>query len=146
MQCQNKLIVHGLIEYEGYYLIIKRSKIKRGAPNFYPEYWDIPGGTVENEELPRNALLREIMEETGLRARIETIIHEDSNLDIEKNTIFTRLVYRCSICDFANEKIILDPEEHSEYDFIEKIHEKENVVPYLLAILTKKRYKKLLVF
>lgn len=48
-----KLIAHALIEKDGKYLLIKRSKIKRGSPNMYPEYWDIPGGSVEEDELPR---------------------------------------------------------------------------------------------
>ena len=39
-----KLIAHALIEKNGKYLLIKRNKIKRGEPNMYPEYWDIPGG------------------------------------------------------------------------------------------------------
>ena len=57
-----KLIAHTLIENNGQYLLIKRSKIKRGLPNVYPSYWDIPGGTVEENELPREAALREAME------------------------------------------------------------------------------------
>ena len=34
-----KLIAHTLIEKDGKYLLIKRSKIKRGLPNVYPSYW-----------------------------------------------------------------------------------------------------------
>lgn len=45
---RNKLIVHGLMKINDKYLIIKRSIIKRGKPNVYPEYWDIPGGSVED--------------------------------------------------------------------------------------------------
>ena len=37
-----KLIAHALIEKDGSYLLIKRSEAKRGLPNMYPEYWDIP--------------------------------------------------------------------------------------------------------
>ena len=33
-----KLIAHTLIEKNGQYLLIKRSKIKRGRPNVYPSY------------------------------------------------------------------------------------------------------------
>mgnify|MGYP000550211699 CR=1 FL=1 len=43
---RNKLIVHGLMKINDKYLIIKRSIIKRGKPNVYPEYWDIPRGSV----------------------------------------------------------------------------------------------------
>ena len=42
-----KLIAHALIKIDDKYLIIRRTKIKRGKPNSLPEYWDIPGGMVE---------------------------------------------------------------------------------------------------
>lgn len=85
-----KLIAHTLIEKNGQYLLIKRSKIKRGLPNVYPSYWDIPGGSVEENELPREAALREAMEEVNQKIRINKIIHEDSQFDTSKNTVFTR--------------------------------------------------------
>ena len=69
-----KLIAHTLIEKDGKYLLIKRSKIKRGFPNVYPSYWDIPGGSVEENELPREAALREAMEESFRLIRLSTKI------------------------------------------------------------------------
>ena len=54
---RNKLIVHGLMKINGKYLVIKRSIIKRGKPNVYPEYWDIPGGSVEDFVTPVDALI-----------------------------------------------------------------------------------------
>ena len=88
-----KLIAHSLIEKDGKYLLIKCSKIKRGLPNVYPSYWDIPVGSVEENELPREAALRETMEEVNQNLRIDKIIHEDSQFDASKDTVFTRLVY-----------------------------------------------------
>ena len=49
-----KLIAHVLVHSGGDYLLIQRSEIKRGQPNVYPTYWDIPGGGVEKGELPRD--------------------------------------------------------------------------------------------
>ena len=76
---KNKLIVHGLIIIDEKYIVIKRSVIKRGKPNVFPKYWDIPGGSVEDYETPVEALVREIKEEVGLDVNIKQIIHEDSN-------------------------------------------------------------------
>ena len=42
---ENKLIAHSLIMFKNKYLVIKRSDIKRGEKNYYPSYWDIPGGS-----------------------------------------------------------------------------------------------------
>jgi len=129
-----KLIAHTLIEKDGKYLLIKRSKIKRGLPNVYPCYWDIPGGSVEESELPREAALREAMEEVNQKIRIDKIIHEDSQFDSRKNSVFTRLVYGARIIDQRD--ILLDPEEHSDFVWITSLKdlEEELIVPYLIDI------------
>ena len=133
-----KLIAHTLIEKDGKYLLIKRSKIKRGLPNVYPSYWDIPGGSVVENELPREAALREAMEEVNQKLRINKIIHEDSQFDASKDTVFTRLVYAGEILEERD--FILDPEEHTDFKWISSLKDIESnlVVPYLLEILTDK--------
>ena len=133
-----KLIAHTLIEKDGKYLLIKRSKIKRGLPNVYPSYWDIPGGSVEENELPREAALREAIEEVNQKLRINKIIHEDSQFDASKDTVFTRLVYAGEILEERD--FILDPEEHTNFKWISSLKDIESnlVVPYLLEILADK--------
>lgn len=133
-----KLIAHILIEKDGKYLLIKRSKIKRGRPNVYPYYWDIPGGSVEENELPREAALREAMEEVNQKIRIDKIIHEDSQFDSENNTVFTRLVYAGRITEQRD--IILVPEEHTDFVWITSLKdlEKELIIPYLIDIFADK--------
>jgi len=133
-----KLIAHTLIEKEGKYLLIKRSKIKRGLPNVYPSYWDIPGGSVEENELPREAALREAMEEVNQKILIDKIIHEDSQFDASQETVFTRLVYTGRIME--QHDIILDPEEHSDFVWITSLKDLEDelIVPYLIDIFAVK--------
>ena len=133
-----KLIAHTLIEEDGKYLLIKRSKIKRGLPNVYPSYWDIPGGSVEENELPIEAALREAMEEVNQKLQIDKIIHEDSQFDASKDTVFTRLVYAGRIMEQLD--IILDSEEHTDFVWISSLEDIESdlVVPYLLEIFTNK--------
>lgn len=133
-----KLIAHTLIENNGQYLLIKRSKIKRGLPNVYPCYWDIPGGSVEENELPREAALREAMEEVNQKIRIDKIIHEDSQFDASKDTVFTRLVYAGRILEVRD--IILNPEEHTDFVWISSLKdlESELIVPYLIDIFADK--------
>lgn len=127
-----KLIVHGLMKVDHKYLVIKRSVIKRGKPNVYPKYWDIPGGRVDDGELPREALIRECKEEVGLDVMVGEVIHEDSNLDKEKNIIFTRLVYLCST-NQTEEDIELQLDEHTEYRLINSLKDMsgELLVPFL---------------
>jgi len=130
----NRIIVHALIKVEGKYLVIKRSK----EESTYPEYWDIPGGLVELGELPKDALLRETKEEVNLLIDPIIPIHEDSNLDKEKNTVFIRLVYLSELKeDIKNIK--LDLNEHTEYKLIDNINElgNEKVAPFLIEVFNK---------
>lgn len=124
----NRIIVHTLIKFNNKYLVTKRSE----KEFTYPKYWDIPGGLVEYGELPRNAVIRETMEEVNLNINPTRVIHEDSNLDIEKDMIFIRLVYLCELNDDIN-NIKLDYDEHSEYKFIESLDElkDELISPFL---------------
>ena len=133
-----KLIVHSLIEKDGQYLLIKRSKIKRGLPNVYPCYWDIPGGSVEENELPREAALREAMEEVNQKIQLDRIIHEDSQFDSSKNAVFTRLVYGARTIEQRD--IILDPEEHMDFVWISSLEDMEGelIVPYMIDIFDDK--------
>ena len=110
----NKLIAHSLIKYHEKYLVIKRVATSYGRNNVYPSYQDIPGGSVESEELPKGAAIRECLEEVGLQIKIDDIIHEDSNLD---------------------------PEEHIDYRWISVLNDLdgEKIVPYLVDILKKEQ-------
>ena len=130
---ENKIIVHAIIKYKNKYLVTKRSKNE----NVYKEYWDIPGGLANQGETPREALIREVKEEVNLKIKPVKIIHEDSNLDKEKNMIFIRLVYLTNVEDGFN-NIKLDSSEHTEYKLITNIKElkDEKIVPFLKEILT----------
>lgn len=66
------------------------------------------------------------------------VIHEDSNLDVEKDMIFIRLVYLCELNDDIN-NIKLDYDEHSEYRFIESLDELkcELISPFLEEVFIK---------
>lgn len=132
---ENKIIVHRIIKYKNKYLVTKRSK----EETVYKEYWDIPGGLAINGETPKQALIREVKEETNLEVMPTQIIHEDSNLDKEKNKIFIRLVYICKLKNNI-EDIKLDTKEHTKYKLIENISELNNqkIVPFLKEILTNK--------
>lgn len=131
--CKNfKLIAHALIKIDGKYLIIRRTKIKRGKPNSLPEYWDIPGGMVEDGEMPKDAAIRETKEEVNLDINIGPILHEDSNYDKEKGTVFTRIVYQAELLEGQDESdIILQKDEHSEYMLVSDISSIDKIVDYL---------------
>ena len=113
----NKVIVHALIKVGDKFLLTKRSKYE----NYCPEYWDLPGGKVEDVELPKDGVIRETKEETNLDIVPNKIIREDSNYDKEKDLIYIRLIYYVELDNIDNIK--LDLNEHSEYRLINNIEE-----------------------
>lgn len=130
----NRIIVHTLIKVNDKYLVTKRSK----EESIYPEYYDIPGGLAEYGELPKDALIRETKEEIGLKITPTKIIHEDSNLDVDKNLVFIRMVYLCELNDKI-ENIKLQIEEHSKYELISSLKElkDEKISPFLIDLFVK---------
>lgn len=113
----HNLIAHALVQNEkGEILIIRRTMIKRGKQNFEGGKWDIPGGTVEDLEQPSAAAIRETKEEVGLVVNTETILYEKSNLDTNKQAVFTTLIYGCRTT--GQLEITLDLEEHDAYKWV----------------------------
>lgn len=85
--------------------------------------------------MPRNALIRETLEEVGLNIIPTKIIHEDSNYDKEKDMIFIRLVYLCNLKSSVND-ILLQEEEHTNYKVIKSLTElgDDKIVPFLYEV------------
>ena len=77
-----KLSVGGLVVEDGRVLLIRRGVIPRIG------YWAVPSGFVEYDEQPREALAREIEEETGLRTQVGRVIDVFPNADPEKPGVF----------------------------------------------------------
>lgn len=69
--------------------------------------WTLPGGGIESGEDPRDTVVREVFEETGLEARVGKLLGVDSrvmvreevpaDMDPELHTI--RIVYRATVKD-----------------------------------------------
>lgn len=128
---ENKLIVHVLVKSDDRYLVMKRSKEETA----YQEYWDIPGGSAEVGELPREAAIRETKEEAGLDIIPLKVIHENSRVVEEKNMIYISLFYSCEvISDIKN--IVLQDDEHTEYRFIKSLDDLngEKVTPFVIDL------------
>ncbi|HEY1197450.1 MAG TPA: NUDIX hydrolase [Thermoplasmata archaeon] len=58
-------VTNGAVFRDGRLLVVRRSP----HDSFAPELWELPGGVVERGETFRDATLREVYEETGLRGR-----------------------------------------------------------------------------
>jgi len=109
---QKGLIVHALVSNDrGEVLIIQRSK----QNDYLPEYWDIPGGTLEDGEDLAVGAIRETKEESGLSISDVKLFFQKSNVDVPKNKQFVTLVFytKCS-----NTDVTLNPGEHDNFAWI----------------------------
>lgn len=92
MRRQQIRVVGAMLERRpGEYLITQRPKTAS-----LPLLWEFPGGRVQDGELDRQALARELMEEMGILVQVGEeamhLHHEYPNYDIELRVFHCRLV------------------------------------------------------
>ena len=112
-------VVAAVIERDGRILITQRD-----AESWHPLKWEFPGGKVEAEETPEDAVVRELEEELAIQARIDGEIMRYEYQYPGRSPILL-IFYR--IVDFAGEPQNLQfaqlrweaPERLNEYDFLE---------------------------
>jgi 8-oxo-dGTP diphosphatase len=86
-------VVAGIIEMDGYILLCQRHRDSKR----FPLKWEFPGGKVETNERPKDAIVRELNEELGIRVTgIEAI--EDYDFAYPGEKIFHLYFYK--ILDF----------------------------------------------
>jgi 8-oxo-dGTP diphosphatase len=95
---------------EGKYLLLKRAK-----DDFLPESigkWECPGGRLDEGEKPNEQILREVLEETGLKCKT---IRELPFMSMKTNEIDSNCFI--FLLEAVNEKVKLS-EEHSEFKWL----------------------------
>lgn len=88
-----KLTVDGIVLKDGKILLIKR----KNQP--FEGKWALPGGFVEYGERTEDATVREVLEETGLKTKINHLVgvYSDPNRDPRGHTV--SIVYVLDICN-----------------------------------------------
>jgi len=128
---QKGLIIHTLIiNDKGEILILQRSK----TDDVLPEYWDIPGGTLEDGEDPTVGAIRETKEEAGIAILNPKLFFHRSKVDVKKNKQFVALIFWAKV---SSPQIVLNLEDHQAYAWIQPSEiSKYKTVEYLKDCLT----------
>ncbi len=124
-----RIAVRGLIEKDGRFLLLKRSKPARGEMG----YWELPGGGLDFGESPEAALLREIDEETGLHVAVA----EPLSLWHHLRGDSVEIIGMTSRCQWRSGEVCLS-DEHSDFAWltIDQIKQ-QKIFPELLEELDK---------
>ncbi|MCE5318825.1 MAG: NUDIX domain-containing protein [Parachlamydia sp.] len=133
-QMNRQLIISiGLIQFEDRFLLTRR---------FNPEYpqwhqrWEFPGGKIQPQETPLEALHREVLEETNLTINTPQLLGvytHDWKIENGIQQTFI-LVYHC----FADQQHVqLKPEENDAYVWMDpnSILAMDNLLDGTIAIL-----------
>lgn len=110
-------------------------KILVVVPTYKPE-WEIPGGTVEESESPKQTCLREVKEELGVDVPIGRLLalnyREESELVSE---LLLFLFDGRVLSDEQIESIKLPPDELREFRFLTLEEIKNKVLPSLYGLI-----------
>lgn len=96
--------------------------------------WDLPGGGLEKDEDPIDALKREVKEETNLDLDEDSIksLNQSTNFDIPEDGVHAKWKYY--IADAKNGNVVLNPAkwlngrpEHSEYKWLDNLTDAEQI-------------------
>jgi mutator protein MutT len=102
------------------FLLVKRSFSEKN----YSGFWGLPGGSIEKNETPTDALIREIREELGINVPNFILLKKYDTGDKLIN------VYIYNSSDFNENNIRLN-EEHTEFSFFSyyEINNMKNIIP-----------------
>lgn len=100
---------------DGKLFTAKRASTK----NFLPNKFELPGGHIEIGETLQEGLMREFQEEFGVQVIVGEVFHAFVYENDVKQSQSVEIIFFATLLDI-NQKIILDPEQHSEYAWIEE--------------------------
>lgn len=115
-----KVIVGGIIEKEGKYLLVQEAKKK------CYEKWNFPAGHLDFNESLEQGAIREIKEETGCDVKLDGVCYVANR--ILEDDLFVMIVFNAKL---INENIELDKEEILDvkwFDYDEIVNKMESML------------------
>lgn len=120
-----KVIVGGIIEKEGKYLLVQEAKKK------CYEKWNFPAGHLDFNESLEQGAIREIKEETGCDVKLDGVCYVANR--ILEDDLFVMIVFNAKL---INENIEFDKEEILDvkwFDYDEIVNKMESMLRGIYA-------------
>ena len=103
-------IAVGLCERDGKFLFLQR----KHALDMWDQKWEFPGGKLENDETPEQAVIREVQEETGLTVLSQTFfLKHQHDWDLPNKTLTVHL--HCFHVQLDAGEVIIEQENAHQY-------------------------------
>ena len=114
---KTSIVLTGILKDNDKYLIVKRND----NDDLYPGAWEFPGGHLEEGELLKDGLKRELQEEIGFKGDFNPLItHYSDEIKEENGKFIHNLEIDFIINVDSNSLDIVLSEEHSEYKWVSK--------------------------
>lgn len=114
---KTKIVLTGILKDNDYLLIIKRSE----NDDFYPGAWEFPGGHLEDGELLKEGLKRELLEEIGFDLDMNPIItHYFDELETKNHELIHYIEIDFIINVDKDEVDVKLGNEHIDYKWVKK--------------------------
>ena len=114
---KTKIVLTGILKDNDKFLIVKRNE----NDNLYPGAWEFPGGHLEEGELLKDGLVRELKEEIGFIDDFNPLITHYYDEIKERNN---ELIHELEIDFIVNvDSSLINvqlSDEHSDYKWVEK--------------------------
>ncbi len=109
-----------ILDHAGRFLLLKRSEKSK----YWPRRWEPPGGKVNTNEGFDAALLREVAEETGLRASIQHVVGASESQLPKVRAVHLIFVGRVEsgevrLSDEHDDYVWVSPSEFSSMELVE---------------------------
>ena len=129
--CESNVLVGAATVHDGRFLLLRRSD----RESFLPDIWGIPAGQVRWGEDPRLACSRELLEETGLKGQVISLVGYSTFMS-KRDGVELSNVQLNFLVHVEDDSVRLDPASHSDSRWI-PLHDEGNVLldPFTRAIM-----------